>query len=107
MNDHTEVCPLSRPAIVQPVSIPLQEGVRFFRDPLPAAPTAFLAVRLPSPAALRAYPVPQEFQSGADPSYPPAAQCPRWPSTQRPYLAACHFGSSLSAHLACQWWRRL
>jgi hypothetical protein len=76
MNDHAEVCPLSRPTMQQSVSSPLQEGVRFFRNPLPAVPTAFLAVRLPLPAALRAYPVPHEFQSGTDPSYPPAAQCP-------------------------------
>jgi|ERR1700674_608096 len=86
MNDHAEVCPLSRPTMLQSVSSPLQEGFRFFRNPLPAAPTAFLAVRLPSPAALRAYPVPQEFQSGTDPSCPPTAQCPCWPSSQRPTL---------------------
>jgi len=60
----------------QPVSRPLQAGLRFFRIPLPAAPTAFLAVRLPFPAALRAYPVPPEFLSGADPSCSPAAYRP-------------------------------
>src|SRR6478735_7596759 len=102
MNDHAEVCPLSRRTMFQPVSRPLQPGVRFFRNPLSAALTAFLAVRLPLPAVLRTYPVPHEFQSGADPSYPPAASCPRWLSSQRPYLAACHFGPSLSAHLACR-----
>jgi hypothetical protein len=73
MNDHAEVGPLSRPAMFQPVSFPLQKGVRFLRTPLPAASTAFLAVRLPLPATLRAYPVPHEFLSGADPSFSPAA----------------------------------
>ena len=43
----------------QPVSRLLQPGVRFLRIPLPPVPTAFLAVRLPLPAALWAYPVPQ------------------------------------------------
>ena len=72
MNDRAEVCPLSRRAMFQPVSRPLQPGVRFLRIPLPAAPTAFLAVRLPFPAALWAYPVPHESPSGADPSASPA-----------------------------------
>jgi hypothetical protein len=67
MNDHAEVCPLSRRVMSQPVSSPLQTGIRFLRTPLPTAPTAFLAVRLPLQAALWAYPVPHEFPSGADP----------------------------------------
>lgn len=73
MNNHAEVCPLSRRAMFQPVSRPLQPGVRFLRLPLPTAPTAFLAVRLPLLAALWAYPVSLEFPTGADPSYSPAA----------------------------------
>jgi hypothetical protein len=101
MNDRTEVCPLSRRAMFQPVSRPLQPGIRFLRIPLPTAPTAFLAVRLPLPAALWAYPVPHESPSGADPSSSPAADCPWWPSIQRPLLTAYRFGSSLSARLAC------
>lgn len=47
----TEVCPLSRQAMFQPVSRPLQPSIRFFRFPLPTTPTAFLAVRMPLPAA--------------------------------------------------------
>jgi hypothetical protein len=93
--------PLSRRAMYQAVSRPLQPGVRFFRIPLPAVPTAFLAVRLPLPAALWAYPVPHEFPSGADPSSSPAADRPWWPSLRRPLLTAYRFGSSLSALLAC------
>lgn len=99
--DHEEVCPLSRGVISQPLSIQLQNGVRFFLVPLPAAPTVFLAVHLPLPAALRAYPVPLIFLSGADPPYSPAAQRPRWPTRKEPCLTAYHFGSSLSAPLAC------
>ena len=53
-------------------------------------------------AALRAYPVPLVSQIGSDPSAPPAVQHPWWPSIQRPHLTAHRFGSSLSAHLACQ-----
>ena len=88
MNDRAEVCPLSRRAMFQPVSRPLQPGVRFFRIPLPTAPTAFLMVRLPSPAALWAYPVPHKSPSGADPSSSPAADRPWRSSIQRPHLTA-------------------
>jgi len=60
--DQLEVCPLSRGMMFQPLSEPLQPGVRFFQPPIPAQPTAFLAVRLPepyrAPAAIRAYHVP-------------------------------------------------
>lgn len=69
MNDHAEVCPLSCRAMSQPVSFPLQKGIRFLRTPLPTGPTVFLAVHLPLPAVRWAYPVPHEFQDGADPSY--------------------------------------
>jgi hypothetical protein len=57
-----EVCPLSRGVMFQPLSGPLQSGIRFFQPPIPAQPTAFLTVRLPepdrAPAAIRAYHVP-------------------------------------------------
>ena len=75
--DHEEVCPISREVILQPLSIPLQNGLRFFLVPLPAAPTVSLAVHLPFPATLRAYPVPHIFQSEADPFSLPAVHCPR------------------------------
>jgi len=76
MNDRTEVSSLSRPTMFQSVSSPLQESIRFFRIPIPAVHSAFLAVRLPLPAALRAYPVPLKFQSGADLSFSPAVYRP-------------------------------
>ena len=50
-----------------PYPVHYSRAFAFFRIPLPTAPTAFLAVRLPLPAALWAYPVPHEFPSGADP----------------------------------------
>ena len=43
-----EVCPLSREIMLQSLSAPLQDGIRFFLIPLPASPWAFLAVRLPT-----------------------------------------------------------
>ncbi len=46
--DQTEVCPLSREVMFQPLSEPLQPGVRFFRPPIPAQSTASLTVRLPA-----------------------------------------------------------
>jgi hypothetical protein len=46
--DQTEVCPLSRGVMFQLLSRPLQPDIRFFRHPIPARPTTFLAVRLPA-----------------------------------------------------------
>jgi len=52
MRDPTEVCSLSRggdvaPHGAQPLSVPLQGGLRFFRPPLPAVPSPSLTVRIP------------------------------------------------------------
>src|SRR5512136_1138182 len=50
MRDQTEVCPLSRGVMLpnaQPLSASLQDRVRFFRPPLPAAPSPSLTVRIP------------------------------------------------------------
>ena len=102
MKDLVEVCSLSRRPMFQTVSSRLQEGFRFFHIPLPAAPTAFLAVHLPSPAALRAYPVPHAFQSGAGPSISPAAVYPRWIIGKDPYLAA-HLLVQAYQHLRLVW----
>ena len=50
----------------EPLSGSLQPGIRFLQPPIPAQPTAFLAVRLPepysAPAAIRAYHVPCALQ---------------------------------------------
>ena len=51
MKDQTEVGPLSRGVMLpeaQPLSLPLQKGLRFFRPPLPAVLSTSLTVRFPS-----------------------------------------------------------
>ena len=94
MNDRAEVCPLSCEVMFQPVSRQLQPGFRFLRFPLPAAPTAFLTVRLPFPAALRAYPVPHKSLSGSDPSYSPAAHRPWWLTSEETTPCCIPFGQA-------------
>jgi hypothetical protein len=53
-----EVCPLSREVMsprrccAQPLSAPLQSGIRFFHPPIPAIPWTRLAARLPSGRSL-------------------------------------------------------
>jgi hypothetical protein len=47
MKDHSEVCSLSRGANLEPLSAPLQHGIRFLRDPIPASLSAHLATRFP------------------------------------------------------------
>src|SRR5262249_25447222 len=44
---HGEVCPLSGGVMWQPLSGPLPAGLRLLPDPLPAVPSARLAVRFP------------------------------------------------------------
>ena len=46
-NYPVEVCPLSRRVTLKPLSAPLQDGIRFFRIPVPASRSAFLTVGLP------------------------------------------------------------
>ena len=58
-----EVGPLARGVTFKPLSRPLQSSVRFLHDPLPALPSASLAIGLPTCeqptwAEIRAYPVP-------------------------------------------------
>ena len=45
--DHEEVCPLSRGMMLQSLSVPLQGGVRFVLNPVPAPPLADLAACCP------------------------------------------------------------
>ena len=47
----------------QPLSAPLQNGVRFFHHPLPDIPWAYLAVRCPTTGGWRAYHVSHRCQS--------------------------------------------
>jgi hypothetical protein len=48
MKDLVEVCTLSREVIFQPLSAPLQGGLRFFHHPVSAALSAFFTVGFPS-----------------------------------------------------------
>ena len=102
MKDPVEVCSLSRRAMCQLVFSRLQRDLRFFHIPTPAAPTVFLAVHLPTTAALRAYPVPPVFQSGAGPSISPAVQHSRWTIGKSPYLTA-HLLVQACQHLWLVW----
>ena len=45
-NHYAEVCPLSCKVMLQPLSAPLQNGIRFLRNLLPAFRSAFLTVGL-------------------------------------------------------------
>src|SRR5215475_930988 len=103
--DQREVCPLSRGVIspkAQLLSIPLRKGICFFPHPLPAPLSTCLAACLPI---------------GSDTGLPCSACLPEWVRSslsagdrlsttgkaQVPVPIAHHFGSSLSASLAC--WR--
>jgi len=71
-----EVSPLSREATFKPLSEPLQPGVRFFHDPLPALPTAPLAIGLPTAFCGRKYGLTQFHSSNTNslgPASPPVA----------------------------------
>jgi len=59
--DQTEVCPLSRGVMSQPLCSRLQTAIRFFRPPIPAPPSMDLAIHLANQlrlATIRAYHVP-------------------------------------------------
>ena len=57
--DQLEVGPLARGVTFKPLSGRLQPSVRFLHHPLPAPPSASLAIGLPTTwAEIRAYPVP-------------------------------------------------
>jgi len=48
MRDHKDVSPLSRGVMFQPLSNPLQTGIRFFLVPSPASPWAVFANCFPN-----------------------------------------------------------
>ena len=71
-----EVSPLSRGVTFKPLSEPLQPGVRFLHDPLPASPTASLAIGLPTAFCGRKYGLTQFHSSNKNslgPASPPVA----------------------------------
>src|SRR6266700_4948405 len=58
MKDRAEVSPLAREVIFHLLSVPLQDGFRFFRIPLPPDPLVCLTASYPISGGLRAYRVP-------------------------------------------------
>jgi hypothetical protein len=84
--DQTEVCPLSRGVMSQPLSGPLTPGIRFFRRPIPAQSTAFLTVRLPANQHRRKYGLttfPACHMTDLGSAFSPAALRRRVPRVQR------------------------
>lgn len=70
----------------QPLSGPLQPGVRFLRPPIPALPTAFLTVRLPALTRWQQYGLttfPACHTTDLGSASPPAVQRRRNPSFER------------------------
>ena len=65
-----EVCPLARGVMLQPLSAPLQNGIRFLPPPLPAAPSARLAARVPW--------APLVCGAGRTTGLPRSADVPEW-----------------------------
>ena len=57
-SDQVEVCLVSQRVILQPLSAPLQYGLRFLHLPVPAAPSVRLTAFLPLRGVRRAYHVP-------------------------------------------------
>lgn len=102
-----EVGPLSCRVMSQPVSEPLQPGIRFLQPPLPTPPTAVLAVGLPRGADVWAYPVPQLQRDGEGSLSTPATL---WSACVQNRLNApvrIAFALSLIASLAGLYSRRL
>jgi hypothetical protein len=105
--DHREVSPVSRGVLSQPLSGPLQAGLRLLPDPLPAAPCGRLTAAVPGRRTssregngLTTFRRrnPREGVGGVS---PPVARHLRGRSSEPPNLATYHFGPSLSAPWAC------
>ena len=91
----------------QPLSGPLQAGLRFLPRPLPAAPSAHLTAGLPSREDDGLTTLHRRNPRGLGPALTPVALHLRRMSLQHPDLATYRFGPSLSAPLACLCLRRL
>lgn len=103
INDHAEVCPVSRRVMSQPLSKPLQLGIRFLCDPLPALPTAHLTVQPATWAAIRAYHVPCRSHDWVRACLFAGDPVTTYPHSSERYPITHPFGSGLTAALAC--WR--
>jgi hypothetical protein len=75
--DHKEVCPLSCRMMLQPVSVRLQDSIRFFLVPLPALRGRPLRFTCPVRwAKIRAYRVPRnEYAYDLDPALFTGGSC--------------------------------
>ena len=102
-----EVSSLSRGMLSQPLSGPLQAGLRFLPRPLPAAPSARLTAGLPSREVDGLTTLHRRNPRGLGPAFTPVARHLRRMSLQHPDLATYRFGPSLSAPLARLCLRRL
>src|SRR3954447_1253212 len=91
----------------QPLSGPLQAGLRFLPRPLPAAPSAHLAAGLPSREVDGLTTLHRRNPRGLGPAFTPVARHLRRMTLQHPDLATYRFGPSLSAPLARLCLRRL
>src|SRR5262245_41267902 len=91
----------------QPLSDPLQAGLRFLPRPLPAAPSAHLTAGLPSREGDGLTTLHRRNPRGLGPAFTPVAHHLRRMSLQHPDLATYRFGPSLSAPLARLCLRRL
>ena len=89
--------------MLQPLSAPLQSGLRFFQHPLPAIPSAFLA---DAPASTRRRDVGFTMLGSNDTNelapafHTGSLECPCAPCVQQEHPTASPFGRSLSASLA-------
>lgn len=90
MKDQVEVGSLSRRVLFQPVSQRLQPGLRFLHHPIPAPPTAYLAVCLPRGQRYGLTTFLDHHTTGLGPVYTPVAcstTCPHFkqghPATYR------------------------
>jgi len=81
--DHAEVCPVSRGVMFQPLSGPLQPGIRFLCDPIPAPPTARLAAHLPRGQQYGLTTFPICHTTGLGPAYSPVVLRRRIPIIDR------------------------
>ena len=100
----TEVCPLSRGIMSQPLSAPLQHDIRFLRHHLPADRSTIVAFGLPpSYEGRRPTGLPSSVNvtsSDLGPAFPPVEQHPCSLSRNKTNLSTCHFGSSCQASVS-------
>lgn len=99
----SEVCPLSRGIMFQPLSMPLQQGIRFLRHHLPAGHSAFVTLAYLLFRWRRPTGLPSSVNmtsSDLGPVYPPVERHPCSLCQKKTNLSTCHFslGSSASVN---------